>query len=90
MLHLRRSAGPISTLHRCCEAQCVPFNAQARLIAHRGGGYSMRDGEVDLINSRNLSKSMAVFSKRAVGPFPNRSVAQSAADIPSGNLRDVE
>ena len=55
-----------------------------------GGGYSMRDVEVNPINSRNLSESIAVFSKRAVGPFPNRSVAQSAADIPSGNLRDVE
>jgi len=35
MLHLRRSAGPISTLHRCCEAQYVPFNAHARRVAHR-------------------------------------------------------
>jgi hypothetical protein len=56
----------------------------------QSGGYSMREADVNLSNSRKLSESIAVFSKRAVGPFPSRSAAQAAADIPSGNLRDVE
>ena len=73
MLHLRRSAGPISTLHRCCEAQCVPFNAHPR--RSQSGGYIMLDVEVDLSTRETFPSQSLSFqtSGRAVSePGPQR------------------